>query len=168
MKLRRRDRGDESGAERRRRSRGDDAGGKRRRRGRGDDTGRKRRRLRLAKDRRVEAVGIAFIAFGFLCTALVWMGVRDSNNVAFQLPIIASGGLVAVGCFIVGGLLVVGGLVMTRFARLEKARTAGAPEDAAAPMPDGSEAEVSLAEEEMDRREKVMTRQTPDPAASES
>ena len=105
----------------------------------------KRRRFRLAKDRRVEAVGIAVIAFGCLVTALVWMGVRESNNVSYQLPIIASGGLVAVGCFIVGGLLVVGGLVMTRFARLEQATPA--------PAPAAKDQEVSLSEEPVARRE---------------
>ncbi len=113
----------------------------------------------LARDRRVEAVGVALIAFGCLVTALVWSGVRDATNVAYQLPIIASGGLVAVGCFIVGGLLVVGGLVMTRFARLENARAARRIMVAPATMPDGSEHEVSLTEESVERREKVKTRQ---------
>lgn len=75
----------------------------------------------LARDRRVEAFGIALIAFGFLVTALVWTGVRDASNVAYQIPIVASGGLVAMGCFTVGGMLLVGGIVMTRFARLENA-----------------------------------------------
>ncbi|MGH8975072.1 MAG: hypothetical protein ACRD0C_17955 [Acidimicrobiia bacterium] len=118
----------------------------------------KRSRFRLAKDRRVEAVGVAVIAFGCLVTALVWMGVRESNNVSYQLPIIASGGLVAVGCFIVGGLLVVGGLVMTRFARLEQARAAASPEDEAEPAapaapPEGSDQTVALSEAPSERRE---------------
>jgi hypothetical protein len=118
---------------------------------------RRRRRLRLAKDRRVEAVGVAVIAFGCLVTALVWTGVRESNNVSYQLPIIASGGLVAVGCFIVGGLLVVGGLVMTRFARLEKARAASPADEAVPAAPptaaEGSDQEVSLSDASVERRE---------------
>jgi hypothetical protein len=138
---------------------------RRRQKGAGDapkkptDAPKKRRRFRLAKDRRVEAVGVALIAFGCLVTGLVWMGVRESNNVSYQLPIIASGGLVAVGCFIVGGLLVVGGLVMTRFARLEKARAAPATTERApeAPAPPpvvtASDQEVSLPDESVERRE---------------
>ncbi|MGH8993053.1 MAG: hypothetical protein ACRDYV_07690 [Acidimicrobiia bacterium] len=122
----------------------------------------------LARDRRVEAVGVALIAFGFLCTALVWTGIRDSNNVSFQLPIIASGGLVAVGCFIVGGLLVVGGLVMTRFARLENARAARRVMVAPAKMPDGSDAEVSLTEESVERREAIKARGQASPASAEN
>ena len=96
------------------------------------------RKLKLARDRGVEAVGIALIAFGCLVTALVWAGVRESTNVSYQLPIIASGGLVAVGCFTVGGMLVVGGMVMTRFARQESARRAGAavPDDAEVLLPE--------------------------------
>lgn len=114
----------------------------------------KRRRFRLAKDRRVEAVGIAVIAFGCLVTALVWAGVRESNNVSYQLPIIASGGLVAVGCFIVGGLLLVGGLVMTRFTRREQARAeAAAAPPAPAAAPPGADQELSLSEESVPRRE---------------
>jgi len=138
----------------------------------------KRRRWpKLARDRRVEAVGVALIAFGCLVTALVWTGVRGATNVAYQLPIIASGGLVAVGCFIVGGLLVVGGLVMTRFARLENARTAGQTVVAPATPPDGSEHEVRLPEEPVERPEKLRARrqrkvrarrQAPDPAPEPS
>ncbi|MGH9041397.1 MAG: hypothetical protein ACRDZ3_14315 [Acidimicrobiia bacterium] len=117
----------------------------------------------LARDRRVEAVGVALIAFGCLVTALVWMGIRDSNNVSYQLPIIASGGLIAVGCFIVGGLLVVGGLVMTRFARLENARAARRVMVAPARLPDGSEIEVGVPEESKERRRRIRARRTPEP-----
>jgi hypothetical protein len=123
----------------------------------------------LARDRRVEAVGVALVAFGCMVTALVWTGVRDATNVAYQLPIIASGGLIAVGCFIVGGLLVVGGLVMTRFARLENARAARRILVAPATPPDGSENEVSLTEESVERREKVKARrQAPDAPPSDN
>lgn len=107
---------------------------------------RKRRLPRLAKDRHVEAFGIAFIAFGFLVTALTWSGMRTATNVAYQLPLLASGGLVAIGCYIVGGLLLVGGIVMTRFARLEKARH---------PSHSGTEAELRLFEEGAERRESI-------------
>lgn len=107
---------------------------------------RKRRLPRLAKDRHVEAFGIAFIAFGFLVTILTWSGMRTATNVAYQLPLLASGGLVAIGCYIVGGLLLVGGIVMTRFARLEKARRPPIPE---------AEAELRLFDEGAERRESV-------------
>ena len=105
----------------------------------------------LARDRRVEAFGIAIIAFGCLVTVLVWLGVREATNVAYQLPIIASGGLVAMGCFTVGGMLLVGGIVMTRFARLENARRA----HLVAPAADG---EVLLTEEAAERREAIWSR----------
>jgi hypothetical protein len=121
----------------------------------------------LARDRRVEAVGVALVAFGCLVTALVWTGVRDATNVAYQLPIIASGGLIAVGCFIVGGLLVVGGLVMTRFARLENARAARRILVAPATPPDGSDHEVQLPEESVERREKVKARRQASDASPE-
>ena len=95
----------------------------------GQEAGRrkKRRKRRLAKDRKVEAIGVAFVTFGFLVTVLTWAGMRTATNPAYQLPILASGGLTAIGCFIVGGLLLVGGMVMTRFARLEKARPTESP-----------------------------------------
>jgi hypothetical protein len=111
--------------------------------------GKRRRRPRLAKDRQIEAIGIALVAFGFAATVLTWSGIRTATNVAYQLPVLASGGLTAIGCFVVGGLLLVGGMVMTRFARLEKARQA---------LPDASEArqsEVRLAEQDAPSREAV-------------
>jgi hypothetical protein len=132
------------------------------RRRRPNNPDRKRRRPKLARDRRVEAVGVALVAFGCLLTALVWTGVRGATNVAYQLPIIASGGLIAVGCFIVGGLLVVGGLVMTRFTRLEKARAAAQNLVAPATPPEGSGQDVQLPEESVERREKVKARQASD------
>jgi hypothetical protein len=106
----------------------------------------------LARDRQVEAVGVAVIAFGCLLTALVWAGVREATNVAYQLPIIASGGIMAVGCFIVGGLLLVGGMVMTRFAR-QQARRVG---QVTGPVPTG-EAD-GLPAEIVERRRAVRSR----------
>lgn len=82
----------------------------------------RRRRLRLARDRRVEAFGIALITFGVFVSVLTWAGMRTATNVAYQLPLLASGGLAALGCYIVGGLLLAGGIVMTRFTRLDNAR----------------------------------------------
>jgi hypothetical protein len=113
----------------------------------------------LARDRRIEAVGIAIVAFGCLLTGLTWAGVREATNVAYQLPIIASGGILAVGCFIVGGLLLVGGIVMTRFARLEARRTG-----LVVPRPGTGEGEgdgdggVELPEGTVERREAVRSR----------
>jgi hypothetical protein len=109
----------------------------------------KRRRRRLARDRQIEAIGIAFITFGFVCAVLTWNGMRTATNVAYQLPLLASGGLAAIGCFIVGGLLLVGGMVMTRFARLEKARQA--PPVAS----EARESELRLAEADAPSREAV-------------
>ncbi len=105
----------------------------------------------LARDRRIEAVGIAIIAFGCLLTGLTWVGVREANNVAYQLPILASGGILAVGCFIVGGLLLVGGIVMTRFARLEARR-------ARYLAPRTADGEVQLPDDTLERREAVRSR----------
>ena len=127
------------------------------RRGGKDTKGRKGRATKrgwlpeLARDRRVEAFGVAIIAFGCVVTGLVWMGIREASNVAYQLPIVASGGLVAMGCFTVGGMLLVGGIVMTRFARLENARRA----HRVAPLAGG---EVVLSEESVERREAVRAR----------
>jgi hypothetical protein len=109
-----------------------------------EKTRRKKRRLRLAKDRQVEAFGAAFIAFGFLVTFLTWSGIRTATNVAYQLPVLASGGLVAIGCYIVGGLLLVGGIAMTRFSRMEKAGQ----------LPE-TEAELRLFDEGAERRQSV-------------
>ena len=107
----------------------------------------------MARDRRIEAVGIAIIAFGCLLTGLTWAGVREASNVAYQLPIIASGGIMAVGCFIVGGLLLVGGIVMTRFARLEARR-------ARYLAPRNGDGEVQLPDDNdiLERREAVRSR----------
>lgn len=107
----------------------------------------------LARDRQVEAAGVALIAFGCLLTGIVWSGVRTATNVAYQLPIIASGGILAMGCFTVGGLLLAGGMVMTRFARQERSRRfrrvpAPPPADSGAPLP----------EEAAERREAVRRR----------
>ena len=110
----------------------------------------------MARDRRIEAVGIAIIAFGCLLTGLTWAGVREASNVAYQLPIIASGGILAVGCFIVGGLLLVGGIVMTRFARLEARRARFvAPQSR---DPQSSDGEVQLPDDTLERREVVRSR----------
>jgi hypothetical protein len=116
----------------------------------------------LARDRTVEATGVAVIAFGCLLTGLVWVGIREATNVAYQLPIIASGGLLAVGCFIVGGLLLVGGMVMTRFARQEARRARRFPDPAPATGDDGR-----LADETVERRQAVARRRVPAGSAPE-
>jgi hypothetical protein len=109
----------------------------------------------LARDRRVEAVGVAVIGFGCLLTGLVWAGVREATNVAYQLPIIASGGIMAVGCFIVGGLLLVGGIVMTRFGRQEARR--GRRSTESDPAAAGGR-DVLLPDETVERRRAVQSR----------
>jgi hypothetical protein len=73
----------------------------------------------LLRSRPVGTVGGLLVAVGLVVTALTWAGVRTADNVPAQVPVVASGGLVAMACFIVGGLLLHAGIVTSR---------AGAPE----------------------------------------
>jgi hypothetical protein len=81
----------------------------------------------VARDRRLEATGVAVLLFGALVTALTWFGIRDMENVAAQMPVITSGSLVALGSFIVGGMLLAAGIISTRWTRFERG---GRPVDA--------------------------------------
>jgi hypothetical protein len=60
--------------------------------------------LRL-RNRPVGTFGAFLVAAGLVVTAVAWSGVRTADNVPAQVPVVLSGGLVALACFIVGGLL---------------------------------------------------------------
>src|SRR5205807_164613 len=47
-------------------------------------------------------------------TIVAWAGVRTADNVPAQIPVVFSGGLVALACFIVGGLLLHADIVTGR------------------------------------------------------
>lgn len=73
----------------------------------------------LLRQRAVGTVGGLLVAVGLVVTALTWAGVRTADNVPAQIPVVASGGLVALACFIVGGLLLHADIVSSRTARAE-------------------------------------------------
>jgi hypothetical protein len=68
----------------------------------------------LLRSRPVGTVGGLLVAVGLVVTALTWAGVRTADNVPAQVPVVASGGLVALACFIVGGLLLHADIVTGR------------------------------------------------------
>ena len=69
--------------------------------------------LRL-RTRAVGTLGGGLVAVGLAVTALAWAGVRTADNVPAQIPVVLSGGLVALACFIVGGLLLHADIVTGR------------------------------------------------------
>jgi hypothetical protein len=54
------------------------------------------------------------VAAGLVVTVVAWAGVRTADNVPAQVPVVLSGGLVALACFIVGGLLLHADIVTGR------------------------------------------------------
>ena len=68
----------------------------------------------LLRTRAVGTVGGVLVGVGLIVTALSWAGVRTADNVPAQVPIVLSGGLVALACFIVGGLLLHADIVTGR------------------------------------------------------
>ena len=76
----------------------------------------------LLRTRAVGTVGGVLVGVGLVVTAVAWAGVRTADNVPAQVPIVLSGGLVALACFIVGGLLLHADIVTGR------ARPSGAAE----------------------------------------
>ncbi len=54
------------------------------------------------------------VGAGLVVTAVAWAGVRTADNVPAQIPVVLSGGLVALACFIVGGLLLHAEIVTSR------------------------------------------------------
>ena len=69
--------------------------------------------LRL-RTRAVGTVGGVLVGAGLVVTAAAWAGVRTADNVPAQVPVVLSGGLVALACFIVGGLLLHADIVTGR------------------------------------------------------
>ena len=59
----------------------------------------------LLRNRPVGTVGGLLVGAGLVVTIVAWAGVRTADNVPAQIPVVFSGGLVALACFIVGGLL---------------------------------------------------------------
>lgn len=68
----------------------------------------------LLRHRPVGMFGGLLVAVGLVVTALTWAGVRTADNVPAQVPVVVSGGLLAVACFIVGGLLLHADIVTGR------------------------------------------------------
>ncbi|HEV7534589.1 MAG TPA: hypothetical protein VGP90_03075 [Acidimicrobiia bacterium] len=68
----------------------------------------------LLRTRAVGTVGGVLVAAGLVVTAVAWAGVRTADNVPAQVPVVLSGGLIALACFIVGGLLLHADIVTGR------------------------------------------------------
>ena len=68
----------------------------------------------LLRTRAVGTIGGVLVAAGLVVTAVAWAGVRTADNVPAQVPVVLSGGLVALACFIVGGLLLHADIVTHR------------------------------------------------------
>ena len=66
------------------------------------------------RNRPVGAIGALLVGVGLIVTAAAWAGVRTADNVPAQVPVVLSGGLVAMACFIVGGLLLHADIVTGR------------------------------------------------------
>lgn len=66
------------------------------------------------RNRPVGLIGALLVAAGLVVTAVAWAGVRTADNVPAQVPVVLSGGLVALACFIVGGLLLHADIVTGR------------------------------------------------------
>ena len=68
----------------------------------------------LLRNRPVGTVGGLLVGAGLVVTIVAWAGVRTADNVPAQIPVVLSGGLVALACFIVGGLLLHADIVTGR------------------------------------------------------
>ena len=68
----------------------------------------------LLRTRAVGTVGAALVGAGLIVTLVAWAGVRTADNVPAQVPVVLSGGLIALACFIVGGLLLHADIVTAR------------------------------------------------------
>jgi len=73
----------------------------------------------LLRNRPVGTFGGLLVGAGLVVTAVAWAGVRTADNVPAQIPVVLSGGLVALACFIVGGLLLHADIVTGRSHRPE-------------------------------------------------
>ena len=68
----------------------------------------------LLRNRPVGTFGGLLVGAGLVVTIAAWAGVRTADNVPAQIPVVLSGGLVALACFIVGGLLLHADIVTGR------------------------------------------------------
>lgn len=68
----------------------------------------------LLRTRAVGTIGGVLVGAGLVVTLVAWAGVRTADNVPAQVPVVLSGGLVALACFIVGGLLLHADIVTGR------------------------------------------------------
>ena len=68
----------------------------------------------LLRNRPVGTFGGLLVGAGLVVTLVAWAGVRTADNVPAQVPVVLSGGLVALACFIVGGLLLHADIVTGR------------------------------------------------------
>ena len=68
----------------------------------------------LLRTRAVGTIGGALVGVGLIVTLAAWAGVRTADNVPAQVPVVLSGGLIALACFIVGGLLLHADIVTGR------------------------------------------------------
>ena len=95
----------------------------------------------LLRSRAVGTIGAGLVGAGLIVTLVAWAGVRTADNVPAQVPVVLSGGLVALACFIVGGLLLHADIVTAR-TRPSDARPsdAGAHLDAGGAAPGDAEA----------------------------
>lgn len=60
----------------------------------------------LLRRHAVGTFGGVLVAAGLIVTAVAWTGIRTADNVPAQMPVVLSGGLVALACFIVGAMLI--------------------------------------------------------------
>jgi hypothetical protein len=68
----------------------------------------------LLRNRPVGTFGGFLVGAGLVVTTVAWAGVRTADNVPAQIPVVLSGGLVALACFIVGALLLHADIVTGR------------------------------------------------------
>lgn len=97
----------------------------------------------LARERPLEMFGLSLVAAASVVSLVTWIGIRDVNNPAAQLPIITSGGLAAMGMFVIGSNLLLAGIFVRHLMERERWSEGSmtwyaAPEnsEAARPMPD--------------------------------
>ena len=74
----------------------------------------------LLRNRPVGTFGALLVGAGLVVTVVAWAGVRTADNVPAQVPVVLSGGLVALACFILGGLLLHADIVTGRARAPEK------------------------------------------------
>ena len=66
-----------------------------------DDAAEPRRGLALGRQ---AIVGIGLMGVGLLALLITWMQIKDINNIAAQIPYVASGGLLGVALAVIGSV----------------------------------------------------------------